>query len=373
MANNKYYGYTPKKEETIPSEGIPGSGTRLDRVNPYEFRQGMDYELVAMGCSRLAESTPEERETATEKVIKNLEEHSGYYSALIQFETEFRNKSNKPSFKAFLKEFTEEYKMKEVDQKYSYKHTQMAKSDKMEELKEAIKNEIKSVLKEQGAAKKAAMDDMEKAGEVDKKSKPKGKKKDKPVRQDRFDKEEEAIKDILFRIDAKGKKPKEEGDYTKDNPAEGSMLHSKDEMLAKYKELKADGDDPKKTLEEYNKLLSEKNEEYKDSIEKFVEEFEGNDVTLADIYGEKLSDTIKKLQERLKLGLSKARAGVEEESRGMRREVALTEMTRDQHLRLLEICKNHGVNLREGSESIKMYYEIAKESYLEGVANALKL
>ena len=37
MANNKYYGYTPKKEETLPTEGTPGSGNRLDRHNPYEF------------------------------------------------------------------------------------------------------------------------------------------------------------------------------------------------------------------------------------------------------------------------------------------------------------------------------------------------
>ena len=38
MANNKFSGYTPKKEDTLPNKGIPGSGTRLDRVNPYEFR-----------------------------------------------------------------------------------------------------------------------------------------------------------------------------------------------------------------------------------------------------------------------------------------------------------------------------------------------
>ena len=141
------------------------------------------------------------------------------------------------------------------------------------------------------------MADMEDAGEKEGGKKGKGKaKKDRPVRKDRFDKEEEAIKDILFRVDAKGKKPKEEGDYTKDNPAEGSMLFAKDEMLAKYKELKAKEDDPKKTLEEYNKLLTDKNEEYKNAIEKFVEEFEKNGITMSDIYGEKLSDTIKNLQ-----------------------------------------------------------------------------
>jgi len=31
------------------------------------------------------------------------------------------------------------------------------------------------------------------------------------------------------------------------------------------------------------------------------------------------------------------------------------------------------LNLREGSMGVKMYYEIAKEAYLEGVANGLKL
>ena len=33
--NDKFYGYNPKKEETP---------TRLDKVNPYEFKKGMDLE-----------------------------------------------------------------------------------------------------------------------------------------------------------------------------------------------------------------------------------------------------------------------------------------------------------------------------------------
>jgi hypothetical protein len=321
---------------------------------------------------RLKESTPEEREKATEKVLKNLEEIPNYYTALLTYETEFRGRDSKPSFKSWAKEFTEEYQMKETNKKFQYKHTQMAKSDKMEELKEAIKKELKSALLEQ-SAKQAAMSDMEDSGETGGDKKGKGKaKKEKPVRKDRFDKEEEAIKDILFRLDAKGKKPKEEGDYTKDEPAPGSMLDAKNEMLAKYKELKADETDPKQTLEEYNKLLTEKNEEYKDAVEKFVEEFEGNGITM-DLFGEKLSDTIKNLQERLKLGLDKARAGVEEEARGIRREVASSQMTREEALRLLEICKENGISLREGSGGVKIYYEIAKAAYLEGVANALNL
>ena len=197
-------------------------------------------------------------------------------------------------------------------------------------------------------------------------------KKSPPIRKDRFDKEEEAIKDILFRVDAKGKKPKEEGDYTKEEPAPGSMLDAKDEMLDRYNELKASEDYPKSILEEYNKLLAEKNEEYKETIEKFVEEFEGNGITM-EVYGEKLSETIKNLQQRLKDGLNKARAGVEEEARGIRHEVASSQMTREEALRLLEIVKEHGISLREGTEGVRVYYEIAKASYLEGVANALNL
>jgi len=102
MANDKYYGYSPKKEE---------SPSRLDKYNPYEFRKGMDYELTEMGVNRLAESTPEEREKATEAVLKSLEEHSGYYSALIHYETEYRNAKSKPVFKTWLKEFYEENNM----------------------------------------------------------------------------------------------------------------------------------------------------------------------------------------------------------------------------------------------------------------------
>ena len=52
MANNKYAGYTPKKEEILPNKGVPGSGTKLDRVNPYEFRKGMDIELFSVFLAR---------------------------------------------------------------------------------------------------------------------------------------------------------------------------------------------------------------------------------------------------------------------------------------------------------------------------------
>ena len=164
MANNKLYGYTPD-----PSK--EADGNRLDRLNPYEFKKGMDYELVNMGIARLAESTDDERQKATEVVLKNLQEHGGYYSALIDYETKYRNIAEgqtKPSFKAYLKEM-EEYQMIEVDKKYSndkmtepkYKkedYTTQFKTDKMgnfklKALKEAIKAEIINRLQEEKSTK----------------------------------------------------------------------------------------------------------------------------------------------------------------------------------------------------------------------------
>ena len=151
MANNKLYGYTPKSSNEK-------EGNRLDRLNPYEFRKGMDYELTLMGISRLAESTIEERETATEKVIKNLQEYGAYYSALIQYETEYRNPvegQSKPSFKSYLQEI-EDYHMIEVDKTFSndkmtepkYKKEDHTIPFKTAQLKEAIKKEIRKSLNE---------------------------------------------------------------------------------------------------------------------------------------------------------------------------------------------------------------------------------
>ena len=103
----------------------------------------MDYELTAIGCSRLAESTIEEREKATEAVLKNLETHGGYYTSLITYETLFRNvQGSKPSFTSWLKE-QEGVKMQEVNRgDKDSKH----QNDKMETLKEAIKAKIRRKL-----------------------------------------------------------------------------------------------------------------------------------------------------------------------------------------------------------------------------------
>ena len=56
-----------------------------------------------------------------------------------------------------------------------------------------------------------------------------------------------------------------------------------------------------------------------------------------------------------------------------KKDIASTDMTREEQIRLLNIIKENGISLREGSTEIKMYYEIAKASFLEGLAKGLKL
>ena len=301
MANDKYSGYSPKKEETVSNNGVPGSGTRLDRVNPYEFRKGMDYELIAVGCSQLSESTDDERRKATETVLSNLKEHGGYYTALITYETQFRNLaegSKKPAFKQWLAEQGES-SMKEVGKKGVE-----FKNDKMTELKEAIKTEIKNILEVKGK-------EAEKINKADDK------------------KEKDDDKTSVTTAKGKAKKLAAlEKESSKLDVERTKLKDSQKAPLAKYK-------DGKMSSSEYTVAT-------KDSVKRIKEII----VRLKEIEGEKEAITLSE-----KLG---------------RREVAKTMMEKDTHMEILNIIKEAGVNLREGADGIKMYYEIAKTAYQEG-------
>ena len=296
MANDKFYGYSPKKEE---------SPSKLDRVNPYEFKKGMYFELAEMGVPRLAESTPEQRETATEKVLKNLEEHAAYYSALEQFERGMNQggKIEETSFKKYLESYTSERGdgMVEVDEEI--------KDDKMEEpkydkalytLKEAIKAEVKNMLSE------AKDDDDEKeeklASKVAKKSS-KGMK--------ALDKEEEKLRDQKAKL--------------------------KDKIYPLIQDFK-------------NKKID------KDKYEKKV-----GDIP------QQIKDINKRLGE-----ISKEKEAILLKEKEDRRAVAETAMDREVHMELLNIIKEQGISLKEGSDSIRSYYEIAKIAYMEGLTAGLR-
>jgi len=112
----------------------------FESVNPYEFKKGMYCELEKMGTT-LRESDENQREKATETVLKNLKEVAAYYSYMEHYETTTRNMDRKPSFKAFLKELGD-HSMKEVGEKFT--------EDKMKEikLKENIRAEVRNKINE---------------------------------------------------------------------------------------------------------------------------------------------------------------------------------------------------------------------------------
>jgi len=291
MANDKFYGYSPKKEE---------SPSRLDKVNPYEFKKGMYFELGEMGVSRLAESTPEEREKATEAVLKSLEEHAAYYSALEQFNTGMNqgSKIEEKSFKKYLESYTSERGegMVEVDKEI--------KDDKMEEpkydkalytLKEAIKAEVKNMLLE-------AEDDDKKANKS-----------------------------------AKGK-------------VKGM-----------------------KTLEKEEEKLRDQKKKLQDKIFPLIQDFKNKKID-KDKYEKKVGDIPQQIKDiNTRLGeISKEQEAITLKEKEDRRSVAETAMDREVHMELLNIIKEQGVSLKEGSESVKPYYEIAKIAYMEGLTAGLR-
>jgi len=274
----------------------------------------MDLELTSLGVSRLAESTVEEREKATENVLKNLEEHMGYYSALIHYNTEYRNVEKKPAFKTWLKEFYESTKMKEITKDGKDKINQMEepKYDKsVYTLKEAITKEIANILSEVKGKEAEKVNKADAEKEVsDEKSASKGAKG-----------KEKALKALEKEI-ATLNKEKDKNVGTLSAP------------LQKYK-------DGKLTADEYKKLSADMVKRNKEIITR-----------LSDIEKEKDSITLAE-----KMG---------------RREVAKTMMEKDTHMEILNIMKEAGVNLREGAGGIKMYYEIAKTAYQEGFMAGLK-
>jgi len=358
MANNRLHGYQPKMSNEK-------EGNRLDLYNPHEFRKGMDYELTAVGCSRLAESTPEEREKATESVLKNLESHPGYYTSLITYETTYRNtQGSKPSFTSWLKE-QDINKMQEVnrgDKDSKHKEDKMTepKAHKIEDvkadlkvsaLKEAIKKHIRKQLAE------AENENGEDEDTTDVKATKGAAKAEKGMA--RFDKEEDAIDELLFG------KAKGDTEVDKDNPGTGSLLFLKDKHLQVYKTDK-DVDKYKKAIVLPDAIVKK--------LEKHAETFSdlGNDINIKDIKGKDLPDTVKKLEAR-KTAIQKEREVAQSEVGKQRNEIAATDMTRENHLRLLEIIRENGVSLREGAESVRTYYEIAKASYLEGIAKGWRI
>ena len=358
MANDKFYGYSPTPKKG--SIGAPyGNDNRLDRVNPYEFKKGMDYELATMGISRLNESDPLQRQTSTDKVLKNLATFPAYYSCKIQYETEYRNtQGKKPSFNKYMKEKYES-KMKPVDQTY--------KNDKMVALKEAIKNEIRSILSEK---KRPDYPDVDKDGDreesmekalKDKEAKGKGKNEaygDEKVDNDGFpagvsDKDKEKIKGL--------KKEEDEDDAPDDD-----VIAKKAAKKAKKKSLGVKGIE--------NEIAKKKDEKksLKAKVDPLIAKFKAKELD-KEAYMKKVGDIpkrIKALNDEIAKLEKDSEAAALKETDDMR-EVAATAMGRDVNRRLLEIIKEAGAPLHEGAAGVKMHYDIARKAYMEGLTAGL--
>ena len=333
MANDKFYGYNPNPANEK-------KGNRLDRVNPYEFKKGMDYELMEIGCNRLAESTPEERMNSTEKVLKNLTEHGGYYSALIHYETAFRNDSNKPTFKSWLSNYQEETMMKPVSEK--------------DRLKEAIKKEIKKSLTE-----KKSFPDLTGDGEVTYADILKG-------RGVELDEDEDIDLDGDDEKAAKAAKKagSKKGKGIKGLDKEAADLEKEKEGLkAKILPFVQAFNNKKKGKKPYSKSDYEADlKKIKTSDKSSVYSGSGKD---------HVTDRLKAINKRLE-DIEKEKEEILLKEKMDRRAVAQTVMDRAVHKGLLNIIKEYGISLYEGSEVIKPYYEIAKIAYMEGLTAGLR-
>ena len=333
MANDKYYGYSPKPKKG--SIGVPyGNDNRLDRVNPYEFRKGMDYELSTMGISRLNESTPEQRQQSTDKVLKNLGTYPAYYSCKIQYETEYRNvQGRKPSFNKYMKEKYEN-KMKPVDQEY--------KNDKMVALKEAIKNEIRSILSEKMDPVGKEDDDINNDGKVDKTD-------------DYLANRRKAVSKAIGKKSVK-EEDEDDDDVTAKKATKGAKKAAKGI----------------KTIEKEIDKLKDEKKKLKDKIAPLIADFKSKKID-KDKYLKKVGDTPKKIKG-INDDISKLEKDLDAaivKERDDMREVASTAMDTDIKKRLLEIIEESGVALNEGAAGVKTYYDIARNSYMEGLTAGL--
>ena len=367
MANDKFYGYSPTPKKG--SIGVHyGNDNRLDRVNPYEFKKGMDYELATMGISRLNESDPLQRQTSTDKVLKNLATFPAYYSCKIQYETEYRNtQGKKPSFNKYMKEKYES-KMKPVDQTY--------KNDKMVALKEAIKNEIRSILSEKMDAVGKEDGDINNDGKKDKTddylanrrkaiSKATGKKsvKEEDVDESQFPKAADN-KDVKRRLGAKT------GFAAGDGGAGDDLDDDTVDKKATKKAKKA----AKGVKGIENEIAKKKDEKksLKAKVDPLIAKFKAKELD-KEAYMKKVGDIpkrIKALNDEIAKLEKDSEAAALKETDDMR-EVAATAMGRDVNRRLLEIIKEAGAPLHEGAAGVKMHYDIARKAYMEGLTAGL--
>ena len=164
------------------------------------------------------------------------------------------------------------------------------------------------------------------------------------------------VKNILFEEEDKEPSKKQ---VKKDKKAM-SLAKTKETLLNKKKDKEALEDKRKEAFEAYKDKI--KNLDPKQAKKEF------------DRYKKKeapITAKIKDIDAEIK-ALDKTLEEAKETEKEMRYEVAKTMMGKDIHMEILEIIKEYGVSLKEGAEGVKMYYEIAKTAYMEGLTAGMK-
>ena len=293
--------------------------------------------------------------------------------------------------------------MKPVDQEY--------KNDKMVTLKEAIKNEIRSILSENklkegrkvvkvyqswGKGKKANLNDL---GEDNYGFDPR-------VIAQYFTPDGIAKEDVSVfgmsngsvELHASGDKDKFHEAKGKDLDGDGDIdsddyLKAKDNAIkkatGKTEVVKEEEDEDDvtakkatkgakksatgvKSIEKEIAKLKDEKKSLKDKIAPLMAKFNSKELD-KDQYLKKVGDTPKRIKTingdiaKLEKDLDAALVKETDDTR----EVAMTAMDRDVNRRLLEIIKESGISLHEGAQGVKMYYDIARKAYMEGLTSGL--
>ena len=230
--------------------------------------------------------------------------------------------------------------MKPVDQTY--------KNDKMVALKEAIKNEIRSILSEKMDPVGKEDGDINNDGKKDKTD-------------DYLKNRRDAISKSTGKKDDKKAVKEEEDDAPDDD-----VVAKKAAKKAKKKAKGVAG------IEKEIEALKDEKKSLKAKVDPLITKFKSKELD-KDAYLKRVGEAPKRIKaindEVAKLEKSKEAAALKETDD--MREVAATAMDRDVNRRLLEIIKESGAPLHEGAAGIKMHYEIARKAYMEGLTAGL--
>jgi len=128
-----------------------------------------------------------------------------------------------------------------------------------------------------------------------------------------------------------------------------------------------------KALEKEEEKLRDQKKKLQDKIFPLIQDFKNKKID-KDKYEKKVGDIPQQIKDiNTRLGeISKEQEAITLKEKEDRRSVAETAMDREVHMELLNIIKEQGISLREGSESVKPYYEIAKIAYMEGLTAGLR-